>query len=88
MSGENADRVKALVLSCLTPSGPLANLPDDCDLVGEGIIDSLGFIMLISAVETEIGVEIDFYGMDPERLTVFGPLCRYIADAQQKAITS
>ena len=37
------------------------------------MIDSLGFIELIAAIEDELGIELDFDGLDPEEITVLGP---------------
>ncbi len=54
-------------------------LPDDFDLLSEGVIDSLGIMELIAAMETDLGLEIDFEELDPEELTIVGPLCNYVA---------
>jgi acyl carrier protein len=53
---------------------------DDFDLLKMGVIDSIGFISLISAVEDRFGVEIDFEDMDTDNLTVIGPMSRYIEE--------
>ena len=55
------------------PSPPTRS--DDLDLMKKGIIDSIGLIMLISAIEEHFGVEVDFEDMDTEKITVLGPLC-------------
>ena len=55
------------------------DLPDDCDLLLSGIIDSVGLLELISAVQKYCDREIDFEELDPESMTVLGPLCRYIS---------
>lgn len=56
------------------------DLPDDCDLLLSGIIDSVGLLELISAVQKYCDREIDFEGLEPESMTVLGPLCRYISE--------
>ena len=56
------------------------DLPDDCDLLLSGIIDSVGLLELITAVQKYCDREIDFEGLDPESMTVLGPLCRYISE--------
>jgi acyl carrier protein len=58
----------------LTPQ----NIPDDFDLLIEGVIDSLGIVELISAIEDQFRISIDFEELDADDLTVIGPLCRYI----------
>lgn len=55
-------------------------LRDDCDLLLSGIIDSLGLLELVTAVNRHYGREIDFEALDPEQMTIVGPLCRFVAD--------
>lgn len=84
MKQVSPDEVHDLIVKLY--SGPLVargldgqQLPADYDLLSEGVIDSLGFIELISALETDLGLEIDFEDMNPEELTVVGPFCEYVA---------
>jgi len=58
----------------------------DFDLMKSGLIDSIGFIQLISAIDEHFDIEIDFEGLDTEKLTMIGPLCKYI-DEQINAAT-
>lgn len=58
-----------------------AAVPDDLDLVDAGVIDSLGMIEVITAVEERFGVEIDFEELDPELLTVVGSFARFVEGA-------
>jgi len=53
-------------------------VPDDYDLMTAGVIDSLGFIEMISALEEEFNLEIDFEGLDADEMTIIGPFCRYV----------
>lgn len=55
-------------------------LPDDCDLLLSGMIDSLGLLDLMTAIQEHCKREIDFEALDPEQLTVVGPLCRYVSE--------
>ncbi len=55
-------------------------LADDCDLLLSGMIDSLGLLDLMTAIQEHCQREIDFEALDPEQLTVVGPLCRYVAE--------
>ena len=59
-----------------TPS----ELADDCDLLLSGMIDSLGLLDLMTAIQEHCQREIDFEALDPEQLTVVGPLCRYVSE--------
>jgi acyl carrier protein len=63
---------------------PLNELSDDCDLLLSGVIDSLGLLELITAVNEHYGREIDFEDLDPEQMTVVGPLCDFVADRMSK----
>src|SRR5262249_10478620 len=58
----------------------LEDLPEDCDLLLSGIVDdSIGFLDLLLAVQEFAGCEIDFDTLDPEEMSVVGPLCRFVS---------
>jgi acyl carrier protein len=54
-------------------------LADDCDLLLSEIIDSLGLLDLMAAIQEHYGREIDFDAIDPDQITIVGPLCRFVA---------
>jgi acyl carrier protein len=54
---------------------------EDFDLLTSGVVDSLGMMELIMAVNDRFGLDVDFEGLDPEEFTVLGPLVRYVAHA-------
>ena len=56
-----------------------AAVPDDLDLLVEGVIDSFGLLELISTLETRYATALDFSELPPEELTVVGPLTRHLA---------
>jgi acyl carrier protein len=60
--------------------GTPSELTDDCDLLLSGMIDSLGLLDLMTAIQQHCHREIDFEALDPEQLTVVGPLCRYVSE--------
>ena len=76
--------VKALILSCCEAGRSASRLPRDLpeefDLRAEGVVDSLGFIELLSELEARLGRQIDFADLDPDDLTRFGSLARHIAE--------
>ena len=84
------DEVKRFVISHL--SGALrennvlpAEIEDGFDLMKQGVIDSIGLIQLISAIEEHFNFdEVDFEDMDTEELTVIGPLSAYIAERAKR----
>jgi len=51
---------------------------DDLDLRASGAIDSLGFVELVVMLEEEFGVELELEDVDPEKLTVVGPLSAHV----------
>lgn len=52
---------------------------DEYDLLLSGLIDSLGLLELVSALSEFTGREIDFENLDPEKMTVVGPLCEFVS---------
>jgi len=80
--------VRALILEACGPA--LAdfgitteNAPGDLDLRGSGMIDSLGFVEVIVELEEKLDLELDLEEMDPEQITVLGPLSAYVAGKLQ-----
>jgi acyl carrier protein len=53
----------------------------------KGVIDSLGFLEMISALQEKFEVELDFEEVDPEDLSIIGLLCGYIANKQEQITT-
>jgi acyl carrier protein len=64
---------------------PLNELSDDCDLLLSGVIDSLGLLELVTAVNEHYGREIDFEDLDPDQMTIVGPFCDFVAARMAKA---
>lgn len=92
MSPVLAREVRSFMLSTL--ENPLLarglnpqQVPDDFDLLTEGVIDSLGLVELITAVEKQFDIMIDFEELDPENLTIVGPFCRYIEEKTNNSST-
>ena len=57
----------------------LESISEQFDLLSEGVIDSLGILELISAIESVFGISVDLEELDAEQLTIVGPLSEYIA---------
>jgi len=55
------------------------SLSEDCDLLLSGLIDSLGVLELLTAIQSYCDREIDFDALDSEHLTVVGPLCNFVS---------
>lgn len=74
----------ALAALDMTP----AAVPDDFDLRASGVVDSLGFLELVSFLEEVLEVEIDLDVLEPEELTQLGPLSRVVAAQATLAVPS
>jgi acyl carrier protein len=59
----------------------LTEIPDDFDLLLSGVIDSFGILEMISAIEDEFRIQVDFALLDAEDITRIGPLARYVAES-------
>lgn len=59
-------------------SDPSEDIPitSDTDLLAAGLIDSLGFVDLISFIESHEGCRIDLTDADPSEFAVIKGLCR------------
>lgn len=53
---------------------PVPEMSDALNLVETGLFDSLGFVQLISAIETEFHIELDTGDLGPEEFTLLGNL--------------
>jgi hypothetical protein len=60
------------------------DLPEDCDLLLSGMIDSIGLLELMEALREFSGRDIDFEILDPEEMTIVGPLCRFVSQQTSK----
>jgi len=76
-------RVRSLITAILEPrlaamNLPVSGLPDDLDLRAAGVLDSLGFVRLLTELETRLGRQLDLAELAPDQLTTVGPLVRHI----------
>jgi acyl carrier protein len=60
--------------------GPLSDLPDDYDVLLSGVLDSLAFVEMMMAAGEQFVGEIDFENLDPEKMTIVGPLCLFVSE--------
>ena len=80
----SAQDVRAVLLGELSESLAAVGLdagsvPDDFDLLVEGVIDSFGILELVSALEAGYETTLDFSELPASDLTVVGPLSEHIA---------
>jgi len=81
MNQVSPDGLRVFLRSYLASKGKEIpkELANDCDLLLSGIIDSLGLLELITAIQEHCGREIDFDALDSEQMTVVGPLCDFVS---------
>ena len=90
MNGFSPDALRAFVrnylVDRLASQGRVVSdeLSEDCDLLLSGVIDSLGLLELITAFQEHCGREIDFDALDPEKMTILGPLCDFVSAQMAK----
>jgi acyl carrier protein len=80
----SAQDVRLFVLGRLTDPLQAVGLtpdevPDNFDLLNSGVIDSLGILEIVAALEERFDFEVDFEELDPENLTIIGPLSAFVA---------
>ena len=71
---DNTLRMKDFVLKTLQTLAQgkmesMQNIKEEINLVGSGLIDSLGFLEMVSAIEKEFRFEFDFSDLDPAEFT-------------------
>jgi acyl carrier protein len=90
MSGPTPDDVRMVLMELLNQKlkeqarNPLEHLPDDYDLVLSDVLDSLGFVEMMTAMSAHFHWDLDLAGLDPENVTVVGPLCVFLSGRLQE----
>lgn len=85
MSTTSADDVKSFVLNYLlkkATSGEfdIMKIDDTFDFLEVGIIDSMGLLEMIEAMEDHFKITVDFEQMDAEKFTILVCFSRYVAE--------
>jgi acyl carrier protein len=72
------DRLRTIIATDINPAVSEADLTDDLPLFEQQIIDSLGIFSLVSAIESEFGVEIVDEELLPENFGSIGAMAKFI----------
>ncbi|HET6283283.1 MAG TPA: acyl carrier protein [Polyangia bacterium] len=64
--------------------GSAPDLSPENNLIADGVIDSLGFLNLVGALESEFSVELDFGDLDPEAFTTIAGLTAVVLGSHAK----
>ena len=76
---QTRDDIKAFIVAEFIPGGSVSELTDELDLIAAGVIDSLGVLNLISALESELGLRIEPEDMDSANFATVAKIHDFIA---------
>ena len=76
--------IESIKQAALEKGTALERLEDEFDLVQSGLIDSLGFVTLITSIENKFELEIDFLDMELEELTTLGGIVRSAGEMAER----
>ena len=90
MSKPTPEEVRAFVATFLNTKlkergkAPLGDLRDDYDLLLSGLLDSLTFVEMMLGAGERFDGQVDFEELDPEKMTIVGPLCMLVSEQLRK----
>ena len=70
--------IKEYIVGEFIPAGDINEIPNDLDLIASGIIDSLGILKLIAAIEQCNNLVINTEEMDFDRFTTVDSIYSFI----------
>lgn len=65
-------------------AGKIQEITDQTKLVGDGLLDSLAFIELISAIEKEFKLKLSFNNLDPSEFSTLKGLADRVTKSTKK----
>jgi acyl carrier protein len=89
MSTLDREKVKEFIIEYLSRKNAEMisledSINDDFDFFQAGIIDSMGLLEMINAMEDRFSINVDFEQMDPNLFTILGPFCHYVSENAAK----
>ena len=72
------DRVRDLIADNLRWGGTKTQLTADFPLIDNHVIDSLGMITLVSALEDEFGIDVDDEDLVPDNFATIGQIAAFV----------
>ena len=73
-----ADRVKEFILRELLPDEDPEELTDTTPLIGEGILDSLSTLKIVTFLEESYGIEVEAHEADEENFGTVADIARLV----------
>ena len=77
----NTDTIKRFVIEEFLPDVTAAELDADADLLGSGVIDSLGLLKLIAWLEDHFELLVDDTALDPENFRSVAAIDTFVGSA-------
>ncbi|MFE2754472.1 acyl carrier protein [Actinosynnema sp. NPDC059335] len=73
-----ATQVRDYVVTEFLSGEDVPDLTDDFDLIGNGVVDSLGLVRLISHISKTYGIPVDDIPLEPSNFRDIGHICSFI----------
>ncbi|MEV0490804.1 acyl carrier protein [Streptomyces atratus] len=83
----NADQISEYIVREFLPDLTPSQLPHDQDLLGDGIIDSLGVLKLIAWVELHFELAVGDTDLDPDNFRSVQAIDAYVARSRGASVT-
>jgi acyl carrier protein len=82
------EEVRDFITATVAPQLPVSATGGDVHLMDAGVIDSVGFVNLIAAIENRFAIEIDLGDADPEQFLTIDGLARCAVSSAQTRTAS
>ena len=86
--GEVTSRVRAYITENFLYMRPNFTIGDDDSLLGNGIIDSMGVIEVITFIQQEFEITIDDEDITEENLGTLAAIARYVVQKKAKIMAA
>jgi acyl carrier protein len=81
MSHDSA--IREFLVSEFLPGMPEGGIPEDFNLIDNGVIDSLGLLKVIAWIESRFGMSVDVTDMVPENFNSVGVISAFLERMQR-----
>jgi len=79
-----ADSIKKYILAEYLPGTPIEELDSSCDLLDNGVVDSLGLLQLIAWVEQRYQIPINEVEISPDNFRSVDAICHFVKDVKKQ----
>lgn len=83
----NADQISEYIVREFLPDLTPSQLPHEQDLLGDGVVDSLGVLKLIAWVEHHFGLAVGDTDLDPDNFRSVRAIDAYVASSRGAVVT-